>query len=314
MTPPSAAIAPSISVVMPLYNARQYLARAVASVQAQDYPPGQLQIVIVDDGSSDGSAGLAGELAAADPRIVVLQQANAGPAAARNCAIEACTGELIAFLDCDDSWEPTKLRRQAALYREQPELGLIHCTCHFVDANGDLVEGWMRRSVAASGDISLEYFCDFFLITSAVLVPRACLDAVGHFDPELRVGEDHELFLRLIARYRVGCIDAPLLNRTIRADSLSRQDFDLDANNDLLVMDRFLHANPEFARAHPARIAQRYASYLYEYGYGLLEHGKLRRGRTMLLRSVRHKPSLAATRALLRSLLPRTFWRILRPA
>lgn len=314
MTAPANPYLPTISVIIPLYNGRVWLERAIASVQAQHYPPTRLQIVVVDDGSSDGSAGLADELASWDPRILVLRQPNAGPAAARNRAIEASNGELIAFLDCDDTWEPTKLARQAEMLLADPELGVVHCACTFVDVAGKPVNDWVRRSRTDEGRVLLDYFCDFFLITSALVVPRRCLDAVGLFDPTLRIGEDHELFLRLLDRYRIGCVKEPLLNRTIRPDSLSRQDFALDAHNDLMIMDRFLSRRPAFARANRARIADRYAGYLYNYGYDLLENGQTARARGILLRSLGWRRSMRAFRALVRSMLPAGVERSLRPA
>jgi glycosyltransferase involved in cell wall biosynthesis len=304
--------APTISVVMPCYNSREYLARAIESGLAQPETREQLELVVVDDGSSDDSAQIAESYAARDSRILALRQPNAGPAAARNRGIAAAGGELIAFLDVDDTWESSKLARQAALYRADPELGLIHCGCRFVDPCGAVVEGWVRRPRALSGDALVDFFCDFCLITSAVMVPRHCLDAVGHFDPSLRVGEDNELFLRLLARYRVGCVDEPLLNRTIRPDSLSRLDYDLDARNDLLILDRFLQAHPEFAEQHRERVAARFATYLYDYGYRLLEHGDVQRARSVLADSLKRKVSLGATKALVRSLLPRSTWPLLR--
>jgi glycosyltransferase involved in cell wall biosynthesis len=303
---------PTISVVMPSYNCQAYLSRALESVLAQRYPAEKLEIIVVDDGSSDDSPLIAENYAARNSRILALRQANAGPAAARNRGIAASGGELIAFLDSDDSWEPTKLARQAAVYRNDPQLGLIHCGCRFVDEIGRPVEGWVRRTRTAEGNALVDFFCDFFLITSAVVVPRRCLDAVGHFDPSLRVGEDNELFLRLLARYRIGCVDAPLLNRTIRADSLSREDFDLDARVDLLILDRFVQAHPSFAREHQDRIRARYAQYLYDYGYRLLENGEVQRARTVLVDSLRRKASIGAAKALVRSVLPRSTWSVLR--
>jgi hypothetical protein len=145
-----------------------------------------------------------------------------------------------------------------------------------------------------------------------VMVPRRCLMEVGCFDETLRVGEDNDLFLRLIEKWRVDCVDAPMLNRTIRPDSLSREDFDLDARNDLLILDRFLASRPDFARQHRQRLNQRYASYLYDYGYRLLETGQTRRARAVLLSSLRHRASLGATKALIRSALPSSAVRMLR--
>jgi glycosyltransferase involved in cell wall biosynthesis len=304
MNKPRSDRTPPVSVIVPAYNCAAYLPRAIDSVLAQTYPADRFEILVIDDGSSDDSAAIAAAYVERDRRVQLLRQANAGPAAARNRGIFAARGKLVAFLDADDTWEPTKLAEQAALFARDPELGLVHCSVRFVDPNGDPVDGWVRRTRPARGDILLDFICDFFLITSAVMVPRRCLDEVGHFDETLRVGEDNELFLRLLARYRVDCVEAPLLFRTIRPDSLSREDFDLDARNDLMILDRFLLAHPEFARQHRQRINERYASYLYEYGYRLLETGQTGRARAVLLDSLRRRASLGAAKALLRSALP----------
>jgi glycosyltransferase involved in cell wall biosynthesis len=304
---------PLVSVIIPAYNCARYLERALESVRAQRYPADRLEIIVVDDGSTDRSPMVAAEYADRDPRVIALRQPNAGPAAARNRGIDAARGKLIAFLDADDTWAPDKLAEQAALFARDPGLGLVHCGVRFVDAEGVPVERWMRQTRIARGDILLEYVCDFFLITSSVMVPRHCLMDVGSFDESLRVGEDNDLFLRLIEKWPVECVDAPMLNRTIRADSLSREDFDLDCRNDLLILDRFLASRPDFARKHQRRINERYATYLYDYGYRLLETGQARRARSVLLSSLRHRASLGATKALIRSALPSSAARLLRP-
>src|SRR5690606_21734140 len=198
---PAAMRWPGISVVVPSYNCAGYLERALASVQAQRYPADRVDIVVVDDGSVDDTPAVARRFAASDPRITVIEQANAGPAAARNRGMQAGGGELVAFLDADDTWEPDKLALQAEVYCRDPLVGVIQCGARFVDAGGRPLKGWVRCSRVLRGDILLDYVCDFFLITSSVVVPRQCLVAVGWFDETLRIGEDHDLFLRLLARY-----------------------------------------------------------------------------------------------------------------
>lgn len=305
---------PSVGVVIPAYQANAHLDHAIDSVEAQDYPRDRVHIVVVDDGSRDGTFELAEGRAAANPRIQVLRQANAGPSAARNLGIQACHGELVAFLDSDDRWYPDKLRRQVALFQANPKLGLVHSGCRFVDPAGHAQANWSRVLQPISGDALLEFFCDFCVLTSSVMVPRRCLDQVGHFDTSLRVGEDNELFLRLLAAYPAGCVEEPLLDRTIRADSLSRHDFDLDARNDLATLDRFLQTHPAFATRHRQRIAERYAGFLYDYGYDLMRHGQRGRAALALLRSLGWHLSLPTARALLRNLLPRSAWRIIETA
>lgn len=303
---------PTVSVVIPSYNCSRYLPRALDSVLDQRYPRHCIDIVVVDDGSVDDSAAIAHAYAARDRRIRVIEQANAGPAAARNRGIEASAGELVAFLDADDTWEPEKLAMQAEVYRCNPLVGLIQCGARFVDADGTPLRDWVRKSRVLRGDILLEYVCDFFLITSAVVVPRSCLDAVGWFDESLRIGEDHDLFLRLLSRFHADGVDAALLNRTVRPDSLSRLDFDADARQDLLLLDDFVQANPDFYRRHARRIDARFAQYLYLYGYRLLEEGRRNHAQGVLMRSLRKRPSVAAAKALVRSALPPAVVSVLR--
>ena len=131
-------------------------------------------------------------------------------------------------------------------------------------------------------------------------------------DVGLETHPDNDQFLRLLAKYRIGCVDAALLDRTIRPGSLSREDFDLDARNDLLILDRFVRSHPEFASQHRDRIRARYAMYLYEYGYRLLEHGRTAQARKALAQSMQYQASMGATKALVRSLLPRSTWPMLR--
>jgi teichuronic acid biosynthesis glycosyltransferase TuaG len=109
-----------VSVVMPVYNAETTMCRSIDSVLAQTHRAWEL--ILVDDGSSDGSAAIIEANTARDRRVRALRQANAGVAAARNAGIDAATGAFIAFLDSDDWWEPGKLERQVAAMRESGAL------------------------------------------------------------------------------------------------------------------------------------------------------------------------------------------------
>jgi len=297
---------PTVSVIIPCYNVEKYLACALESVLNQTYPEHLVDIVVVDDGSSDGSCEIAAGYADRHQQIQVISQVNAGAGAARNTGIQATDGELVAFLDADDTWEPAKLSAQVEIYLANPKLGLIHCGCRFVDPNGAEIENWSRSSRTYSGDILLEYFCDFFLITSAVLVPRHCLDKVGLFETRenLGMGEDHDLFLRLLTHYHAGCAPEPLLYRTVRSDSLSRLDYDLDANCDIRLLKQYLIDHTDFARRNRVRVRERLASYLFDFGWHLAERGEYASARKVLLDSLITRPSIAAIRVLVKTLLP----------
>ncbi len=112
---PPEAVRDVVSVIMPAFDAAATVVASIASVLAQTHR--ELELVVVDDGSRDATAALVEAQAARDPRVVLLRQANAGVAAARNAGIEAAHGNCIAFLDSDDRWHPRKLERQLAVMR-----------------------------------------------------------------------------------------------------------------------------------------------------------------------------------------------------
>jgi len=306
--------APLVSVIIPVFNGAAHLERALESVCRQTYPLSHLEVIVVDDGSTDGSARLAAGFTDRLPGLQLLVQPNRGVAAARNLGLSVCSGEVIAFLDCDDEWLPEKIAAQVTVLQANPSLGLVHCGCVFVDTRGEELQNWSRQSRVDEGDILLEFICDFFLITSSVIVPRPVIDEIGNFDEKLKVGEDNELFLRILRLYRAGCVPEPLLRRTVRPDSLSRQDYALDARTDLETLEQFLDCHPGFADANRNRINAHMAEYLFGYGYRLLEDGRIVQARDALRRSLKLRWSNGAVRSLLRSYLPARLARYARTA
>ena len=176
-----------VSVVIPTYNCAARLVQALESVAAQTYARERIEIVVIDDGSGDDTAERVARFAAgAAPETRYVRQSNAGPAAARNHGLRLARGDAIAFLDADDRWQPDKLAAQLPLLGG--EVGLVYCGNSFVDADGQPLAGYVRTIPALRGDILLPLFCEFFLLTSAVVLPKPAIDAVGAFQRRLRRG------------------------------------------------------------------------------------------------------------------------------
>lgn len=167
---------PLISVVIPVYNAAHYLAEAVASIAAQDYP--NLEIIVVDDGSFDDVEATA---AALPVDVRVLRQLNSGPSAARNRGIRDAAGDLIAFLDVDDLWPAGKLTASIEALEENDALDVVTGYGQLVGAGRDYV---------GSADESFPYYI------GAALFRKRAFEAIGLFDEELRFGEDTDWFAR----------------------------------------------------------------------------------------------------------------------
>jgi len=292
----------TVSVIVPTYNCAGRIVQALDSIAAQSYPHECIEILVIDDGATDDPAQRVQAFAARSPTETryVLQH-NAGPAAARNHGLRLARGDVIAFLDADDWWQPTKLELQVPLLNGA--VGLVYCDTSFVDARGRPIQNYVRRIRVQRGNILLPLFCDFFLLTSSVVLTHAAIDLAGPFDEDLAVGEDYEFFLRIAKRFHADCVAEKLLVRCVRPDSLSRRDFALDARVDLETLTRFLRDNPQFAEHNRDAVNRRIARYRYDFAYRLLAENRRREAIVELMRSLHASASVGAARTLVRALV-----------
>ena len=193
-----------VSVVIPAYNAEDTLDETLFSVRAQTY--GNLEIIVVDDGSTDTTTAVAERHAAADPRIRVLCQPNTGVAAARNAGWQQARSAFIAFVDADDLWAPTKIERQLyALQAAGPRAGLAYVWTVQIDVNG--VIGRSYGGTHHEGEVlSIILRSNFICCGSNVLIRRAALIDAEGFSSQLRAAgfegcEDWLLTCRIAETY-----------------------------------------------------------------------------------------------------------------
>lgn len=205
---------PNVSVVIPVYNGAAFVGKAIASVLAQTER--DLELIVVDDGSSDNTAAVVGGFD--DPRLHFVRQENAGPSAARNTGIARARGAWIGFLDADDWWLPGKLEAHLRRAAEERRVGLIYSAVILVEATTGAVE--VRRA-ALEGEVLPKLFYGNVIVGggSGATVRREALERVGSFDPTIRYGEEWELWLRVAAEYPFAAIDEPLTGRLQRPDS-----------------------------------------------------------------------------------------------
>jgi len=209
---------PVVSVVIPTYNRKALLLEAIASVQQQTF--GDLEILVCDDGSTDGSDEAVRALASRDARLRWLPGPHTGlPGAVRNRGMRAARGEWIAFQDSDDLWVPDKLEKQIAVVARQPEVQFIYS-----HAAALLPDGTRRRMtpfrVPRSGRIFETLLFYSIIATPTVLMRRG----LGLFDEEMRLtfAEDYELFLRLSAQVPIHFVDEDLVLCRQQGDNISR--------------------------------------------------------------------------------------------
>jgi glycosyltransferase involved in cell wall biosynthesis len=225
---------PLVSVVIPAFNAVGVIEQTLQSVQAQTFE--NFEVIIVDDGSTDNTAAIVQRFCSMDPRFVLMTQPHSGVSVARNMAIAHAHGEFIAFLDADDVWLPEKLARQIELFRDYPRVNFTFTNFYMWNGERDLSLWYRNDRPLPDGDMghkivfSVSRACAASMSTA--MVRREIFYTIGLFDPDLMIGEDWDLWLRLaehglwvrgtrepLARYRrwSGCISNQKL-KTVEAN------------------------------------------------------------------------------------------------
>lgn len=235
---------PRVSVLVAAYNARSFLAVTLGSALAQTYR--DLEVLVIDDGSRDGTAGVVREFERADPRVRLITQANRGLSATRNRGIAESRGDLIAFLDHDDLWHPEKLARQVACL-DATGAGVVSCYSEIIDSDHRCT-GWQLGG-DANGRV-YEEMLEWDMVSggSVVLVRRSVLDTAGAFDEALHVREDWDMWIRLARRTRFATVPQVLVGYTRRPSNESR-DSERMAEEGRRVIEKAVREDPSLSPA-----------------------------------------------------------------
>lgn len=195
---------PLISVIIPAYNAEDFISYTLDSVLSQTHK--NIEVLVVDDGSQDQTAKIVESIAQKDSRVILLQQQNTGVAAARNLAIQNSCGEYIAPIDADDIWFPQKLEKQIqVMLKADPCVGLVYAWSVYIDEEGSLSSRCQTSKVEGEVYIPILYGSPLGN-ASTPLIRRACIDRVGGYNCQLKEQnaqgcEDWYLYLRLAEYY-----------------------------------------------------------------------------------------------------------------
>lgn len=212
-----------VSVIIPAFNAAATIARALASVRAQEGVG--TEIIVIDDASCDGTADAVRAAIRPGENITLLQlPLNSGVSAARNAGIRLARAPYLAFLDADDIWLPGKLQRQVATITADPAITLVSCNSQQTDAEGrPLKEGHVNRPPVQGADAWKTLLVYNFLPTPTVLTRTALVRELGGFDEQLAVGEDLDLWIKLATRGKITVLPEVLINYYDLNDSLMKR-------------------------------------------------------------------------------------------
>jgi len=250
--------------VMAAKNYARFLPAAVESVFAQTFADWEL--LVIDDGSADNTPDAVKPFLA-DRRVRYVRSDRLGQPRAKNLGIGLSRGAFVAFLDADDAWEPAKLDRQLALFRDRPEVGVVFCRRSLIDESGNPLAA--RPSPAPPrGRVLPELFVQNFVCFSSAVVRREVFAHVGGFDPQWDLAIDYDLWLRVARHYAFDFVDEELVKYRTGHGNLSRKLADR-VETALSIMRRA--ESRHGGEVPPGRVAEAHASTCRTLAYVLRE-------------------------------------------
>lgn len=314
----------TVSIVIPTYNRAYCIERAVDSALAQSYP--HLEVIVVDDGSTDGTAERLASRYSSERRFRYLFQENRGVSAARNTGLAAASGDYVALLDSDDIWKPWKIELQLRCLSRLPEAGMIWTDMEAIDPDGRVISTRYLRTMYSAyrkcrlediferywdmapalpaadgapcgfrlycGDIFSPMMAGNLVHTSTVLMRRSRLQLVGGFDEGLKYsGEDYDFHLRTCLAGPVAFADVPSIQYQVgRADQLTQAPYQIHmARNSLRTVERMIEQQPSRIRLPPEALASVLARAHAWVGREALMCGNRQEARQHLARSLRFR-------------------------
>jgi glycosyltransferase involved in cell wall biosynthesis len=246
---------PLVSTVIPTFNRRNIVRRAIDSALAQTCR--DQEIIVIDDGSTDGTREELQEHYGDLVRCV--SQANGGVSSARNHGMRLARGDFIALLDSDDEWESSKLEKQLSYLDSHPDFGMVLTDVRRVDTKRQTIDIFRRRDIIPEdGDVLFYVLRNPALAPASAMFRKVVFDRVGGFDESLRTAEDIDFHLRVASAFKIGVIAESLTVATRGGEGLSSE-----ANSD----SDYVHVLRRFVQAERARIprAVRSATYFATY-------------------------------------------------
>jgi hypothetical protein len=255
-----------VSVIIPVYNREFLVARAIESVLSQTYK--KLEVVLVDDGSTDGTGAVLDRYADRyQGKVRVVHQDRSGQVIARNNGIGIATGAYIAFLDSDDTWLPEKLGCQIPLF--QKDIGLVYAGIFEVGQNGQVLRVVLPEK-KMRGYVYHRLLEKNAITGGSVVVTREALDRVGLFDEKLRAAENWDLWIRISKHFLVDFVNEPLVTYFRHKGNMS-SDMELMQNAAIFIYEKHLAGPIVDPRLKKAR--SRANAYLH-YCNGVVAFGK----------------------------------------
>ncbi len=279
-----------VSIIIPTYNREEYLPTAIDSILNQTY--NNYEIIVIDDGSTDSTKEIITDYCSKYPgKIISLFQQNSGPTIARNKGIKTATGHLIAFLDSDDLYEPTKLEDQVAIFKESPGLAFVYTGYNTIDANGSITRSIYPDPIFQGYIYKKLWLCSNEISGGTIMVSKTNLEKVGLFSEALQGAENLDLRLKLAKLGDVRYSDKLLYNYRRHESNLTSQTA-LMSENRLAVIQSHLGKHGKNNHKLWLKVM---SGFYFDNSTILFGKGEFREARKLLTKAIKLHPLSAQT-------------------
>ena len=251
---------PTISVIVPAYNAERTILETITSVLQQTFS--DFELIVINDGSTDRTLELLNS--ENDPRLKVFSYPNGGVSVARNRGITQARGEFIAVLDADDVWTPDKLELQVAALQQHPEAGVAYSWAYYMDEEGKSIQP--SEPVYFAGNVYAQLLVNDFVVScSNCLIRRQAVESVGEFDPAVAGAADWDYWLRLALHWSFVVVPKHQVFYRISSGSMQSNVEFMEHCNLRVIEKGFQTAPPEIQSLKNQSLANtyRYSAHLY---------------------------------------------------
>jgi len=280
---------------MPVLNGERFIGEALQSIADQTYR--NLEMVVVDDGSSDDTVGRIQAFRDKLDIRYLRHDAPLGIAVSVNDGLRHATGDFFAFLDHDDAWFPEFVETQWRYLAEHPDVGMVHSDFQTIDEEGRIIEESVaicRDRQRPSGHVFRQLFMDSFIVGNSVLIRRECLERVGLFDESLRWG-DYHLWLRIARHYKIDYVGKVLTKYRQHSSQCTRSTTAKATDAPPVpfqAIQKLVDAHPEIRdELGEVTVRHRMASFHFDVAYGWFTSGELANARVCLRRALRLWPT-----------------------
>lgn len=277
---------PKVSVLIPAYNAQDFIQRAINSVLTQTFK--DLEVVVIDDGSKDLTAETVLAMQRQDRRIRYYYQENNGLSNTRNRLVELARGEFAAFLDHDDEWLPQKLEKQLKIFEKDKNIGLVFSDI-YIKNNGRIVASSFKTRRPFRGYIFYRYlFSDNFVPLITAIIPKKILLKFMPFNPKYETSEEFDVFLNIAHEYKFDYINEPLAIYHLHGNNTAILKWHRLIEEELDILNAWLEKKPQIRKIYKRQLNKRLAQLYCKEGRYFLSKKNMPDARKAIFNSFRH--------------------------